>query len=273
MRLGFRRFGRVTDQSARRPAAPAADAVAERAEQFFFVHVMKTGGTTLFRHITKNFGREAVFPRREDRAFPGDMGPNSDIAFLLALPPERLRSIGLFTGHFPYVVCEQLSIDLVTVTMLRDPVARVISHLKHTNRELPQFRDRSLEQIYEDPIVFPCFLDNHQTKVFAMTIDDPLRDIMDVVAIDDARLAIAKANLEKVDVIGLTERHAEFLDELQGRFGWRFGAQGAENVSVEAGDVSPAFRRRIERDNRFDIELYAHAQHLLETRRRARSRT
>ena len=80
----------------------------------------------------------------------------------------------------PYVASSSLDADPVTLTLLRDPVARTISYLKHCKRYHDQHRDLSLEEIYDDPFFFRCFIHNHQTKIFAMTTDDKLESYMDV---------------------------------------------------------------------------------------------
>jgi hypothetical protein len=102
-----------------------------------------------------------------------------------------------------------------------------------------------------------------------MTIEDEPESYMDIVDVDDRRLEIAKANLEKVDVLGLSERHDEFVDDLKIRFG--FGSQKIPNrrVSRESWDAAPALRRRIAEDNVQDLEFYEFGRRLYEQRRQA----
>jgi hypothetical protein len=235
--------------------------------RFFFVHVMKTGGATFRQHLYANFGGGRVFPRYR--------GDDIDRAWLidtvLTLRPKRLARTRAIAGHFPFVVTQLLDLDFVTITMLRDPVERTISYLKHCSRYNPQHQGMRFEQIYEDPFFFPCFIQNHQSKMFAMTKDDKLESYADVIDIDDKRLKIAIANLDLVDVLGLTERYTEFLDEVGHRFGWHLQLAPNLRVSEEDWEPSPAFRRRIAQDNEADLEFYAHATALHEKRRRWRS--
>ena len=100
-----------------------------------------------------------------------------------------------YMGHYPYVASQLLGVEPVTFTIVRDPVERTISYLKHCKRYHDQHRELSLEEIYGDPFYFPCFIHNHETKIFAMTDEDRLESYMDVIDIDDRRLAIAKENL------------------------------------------------------------------------------
>jgi hypothetical protein len=253
--------GRLTGGEAAKPA----EWQEPPEPRFFFIHVMKTAGTTFTWHALANFGRDQVYPHK-------DLDPERDIAkynigYLTGLSPQRRAGIRVFTGHYPFVAVELLAMELVTITILRDPVERTISFLKHCKRYLDQFRSLPLEQIYEDPFFFPALIRDHQAKLFAMTPDDRPLGYFDVLDVDDRRLEIAKANLARVDVLGLQERFPEFLEEME-RYGWRFRNVGDCEVSAGSG-VSRSFRRRIAEDNAADLEFYDHAQRLWQ-RRRAR---
>jgi hypothetical protein len=235
--------------------------------KFFYLHVMKTGGATLRRHIEANFKRSEVYPLK--RLDPDLQAANYQIGYLTALPPERRAHIRVFTGHFPLVAVELLGIDVITITILRDPVERTLSYLRHWKRHHEQHRALSIEQIYDDSFQFRSFIKDHQAKLFAMTPDDPCVSYMDFLEVDARRLEIAKANLEKVDVIGLQERFDELLVELGARFGWRFG--GIADWHVNRGeDVPASFRRRIADDNQADMAFYEHARRLYERRHGSR---
>ena len=95
---------------------------------------------------------------------------------------------------------------------------------------------------------------NHQTKIFSMTSDDRLDTYMDVIDVDDKRLAMAKENLAKVDFIGLTEQYDDFLDELAARHRLGHPASSAEERNACRGPRhagqrgAPAPDRRRQRD-------------------------
>jgi hypothetical protein len=101
-----------------------------------------------------------------------------------------------------------------------------------------------------------------------MTVADDPKGYMQAIDVDEARLSLARRNLEAIDVVGLTERHAEFVDDLIAHFGWRLKRDVRAN---EAPDDSPAvsetFRRRIEADNAIDVEFYDYAKQLVAARR------
>jgi hypothetical protein len=274
-------------------------AVTDQPQRFFFVHVMKTGGTSFVFHLLRNFAPSSVYPNEAlDRRDPSDVEPYASIADLLRLTPERRAEIRVFAGHFPYVVCDQMGLDLVKLTLLREPVDRTISVLKHFKRMFERYRDLTLDEIYDDELVFRHFVEDHQTKVFALTADDrpqafasglsfqeiyahlrgdPADEARSAnrvagatITIDADRLAQAKANLAEVDVLGLSEHYREFVEELRSRFGWWSAGlddDARANVSSEPWEASVSLRARVGRENRFDLELYEYARELVRGRR------
>ncbi len=246
-----------------------SDEKPDAAPRFFIVRIMKTGTTTLLDHARNTFGsRRDVYPTGGIDTTPGEIDSASSLPHLLALPAARREEIRVYLGHFPYIAYQMLGIECVTATILRDPVARIASYVRQAKGQ-PRFREHSFEAIYEDPFVFGMFLHNHQAKNFAMKSTDPLTGMMDIIEIDDDRLRLAEANLEQVDVVGLTEHYGEFLDEMRFRFGWTIQPGIATNVSTENWEPSPALRRRIQADNLADIEFYEYARALVSRRRRA----
>ena len=222
----------------------------------FFIHIMKTAGTALRQSIRAQFDDRELYPSRHYD--PDFFHAHTSIEYLVGRPPDRRARIRAYMGHFPYVATELLRQELVTLTVLREPVDRTVSHLKHLHFYTPQNRDRSLEEIYEDPILHPCFLRDHQTKMFAFVEADRPTTYMDVLDIDERRLVLAKATLDKVDLIGFVDCYKRFLEDLEARFGWRFDKSKRRRVAP-AGDVSKELRRRIEADNAADLAFYDYA--------------
>jgi Sulfotransferase family len=241
------------------------------AETTFFVHVMKTGGTTFVQHIEANFRPDEVYP-------PAERGPQRRASYymidqLLNLPAERRRTIKAYVGHFPYVVSTLLEPRPITYTILREPVARIVSVLKDFKRYEPRLADLTLEEIYDDPWVFPMVVHNYQAKLFAMTRDDKLESHFDIIDVDDDRLRIARENLDQIAVLGLQEHYDDFVADVQHRFGWEYEPVPSLRVSTEGWDVSPAFRRRVAADNPADLAFYEYATELYARRQAKRSRS
>ncbi|WP_198373668.1 sulfotransferase family protein [Roseomonas rosulenta] len=78
-----------------------------------FLHLPKTGGTTLHHHFSAFFRPEEICP---------STGPD-----LHLIPPERLAAYRYFAGHFVYDQLRLITGPLFTVTVLRPPVERLLS--------------------------------------------------------------------------------------------------------------------------------------------------
>lgn len=222
---------------------------------YFFVHVMKTAGLTFNRHIEANFGRESIFPGTDDET-------GVDYWVIRNLEKaviERADGIQMWRGHFPFYVTSLLA-DPVTLTVVREPVARIVSLLEQ--RKVLESPDKHIEEIYEDPVMYEREIHDHQTKVFSMRADDGAGAWIHAITLNDERLAAAKATLETVEVLGCQERFDEFLEQLRSRYRWRITEVESTNVGTEP-TASSAFRRRIAEDNQLDLELYEHARSLI----------
>jgi len=236
---------------------------------YFFLHVMKTGGTSMLRHIIDNFPLGRVEPdvrvklARGEGGAPAGAPTYPSMERIRSLDDERRREIRVYAGHYPFMVTELVPTD-VTMTVLRDPVERTVSFLRHCKRYDPTKRPLSLEQIYDGPYDFPLLIRNYQTKLFAMRLTDeaPDRAHLADIEIDAERLEAAKANLATVDVIGLQHRFGEFLRQLEHRYGWTFGAEHQQRVATEDWPVSASLRQRIVDDNQVDLEFLGFAEEL-----------
>ncbi len=243
------------------------------SNRFFFVHVMKTAGTILAKHLKQQFPGGEFYPARGfDWEVPTDVEPYGSIPRLLSIPDERRAQIRIYAGHFPYSVCERLEPGLFTLTILRDPVDRAVSALKHFKRLDPRFESSTLEEIYETREIYRCYIENHQMKVFCLTEADDAKTIMRPVDVDAGRFELAKANLAKVDVIGLADDFGGFVDELRSRLGWwpeGVDTSDRANDSPRSWGASAELRQRIAADHPYEIEFYRYAVGLVADRRRA----
>jgi hypothetical protein len=241
------------------------------SQTFFFIHVMKTAGTTFTQHIQANFSPDQVYPAPSD---PRDLDRMFDyylIKNLRALTAEDRDRIRIYGGHFPYAAAALVGAD-TTLTILREPVARTISYLEHCRRYTRKFADSSLEEIYDDPWQFPTKIHNYQAKLFAMGEGDKLESHLDVIDIDEERLARAKAAIAAVDVLGLQEHYDDFVEDIRSAFGWTIGAVGNMRVTPPGDEVPDSLIARILEDNAADVAFYEHAVQVWTARQAARGR-
>ena len=138
-------------------------------QRFFFVHLRKTAGTSLYLRLVRRFGMDAVYPTQADREGNPDVSINVDL--LQHTFAKRRDTLRVVAGHFPLCVSEMLGVPFETISVLRDPVERTLSFLRHSKR-LPELSDQTLEEIYAEPRACTGFVHNHMVKMLSMTPEE-----------------------------------------------------------------------------------------------------
>jgi hypothetical protein len=147
--------------------------------KYLFLHVMKTGGTSFTDVIAANFTSSERYP---GDLLKGEKDPFRQMEAYLFVPgildaveadPDKYRIV---CGHVPYAVRNLLSSNYVTLTVLRDPVSRTVSYLKHCRRYHNEHMNLPLERIYEDEWFHASFIANYQTKLFSMSPEEALTE-------------------------------------------------------------------------------------------------
>lgn len=246
-------------------ADASAGAEPSPPRRFFFVHVQKTAGTALFQRLRNEFGPDGVYPNESD----GDLlvvAPQIMVPQLLERWAARRDEIRVVSGHFPLCTVELLDAPFVTMTVLREPVERTLSYLRHHRVLTAEDRDKSLEEIYEDPFRFHGLIHNHMVKMFGMTAEEMNGGVLTHVEFTPEHLNRAKALLPTVDVIGVQEQFDEFCAEIVERYGIDLGDPRFAN-RTDPVDVPESFRARIAEDNAMDVELYELARQLVAERK------
>ena len=234
-----------------------ADTPLDDKRRFFFLHLQKTAGTALWRRLQGVFEESSVYPG------PGDGQPPAtvlSVSHLLERWRLRRDEIQIVTGHFPLCTIELLDAPFTTLTLLRDPLERTLSYLRHHREQTPSDHERSLEEIYADPVRFEL-LHNHMVKMLSLDSAEMTDGALTHIEFTADRLERAKHRLGEIDVVGFQERFEAFCAELTARFGWDLGPKIFMNRTAPA-EVPDALRERIATDNALDIELYDFAWRL-----------
>ena len=200
-----------------------------------FVHIQKTAGTSMKFILKHSFGLGHCDVNPLDPA-PGTPFARTDLHFVRKVYP-RLRSI---SGHEIIEPTRHLGDQVMPYTMLRDPVARMISHFQDKN-----VRGRAglaLDEFLDDP-------DQHDFQVRKIA--------------GEADLEKAKTLLEeRYFFVGLTEQFASSLRLFAAACPYpvdlryqRQNKAGDDSISrrLRADDDAMA---RIRAANRLDLALY-----------------
>jgi hypothetical protein len=252
------------------PPVPGTD-----HQRWFFVHILKTGGTDLFTRLGGDpsidvpyeyeFQEAQIYPNASDGNLV-TVAPQLAIEQLMDRWAERRDEIRIVMGHFPMCTIDLLDADFTTLSVVREPVARTLSFLRHHRKTIPADRDTPYEDIYADEFRFRTLIQNHMVKMFALTADEMGTDGM-LAYVDFTRehLERAKERVATIDVLGTQEHFAEFCSELERQFGWMLGEPLWAN-RTEPDEMPDSLIERIREDNALDIEFYEFVRELCESR-------
>ena len=174
-------------------------------------------------------------------------------------------------GHMPFSLARYIPDDARCVTILRDPVDRLTSTYAYFLEKKPERREVLLSQnisIEEFAVSGDFILDNLQTRMLSGR-NPPFGECT------EKMLIIAKRNLERFTLAGLTERFDEVLALMAEVFGW--GDLRYENRNVSASRVARnqlpvGTVRAIEECDALDVQLHHYARTLFADQlRRSRS--
>jgi hypothetical protein len=231
-------------------------------QRFFVVHMQKSAGTSLRDRFRNQFPESGIYPNRTDGR--DKRVSVISVRHLLERWAARRDEIRVVAGHFPLGTVDLLDAEFVKLTVLRPPVERTLSYLRHQKRLNPADREKPLEEIYEDPFRFNGLIRNHMTRMLSMTADElaPGDGVLSEVADTPERLQRAKDALETLDLFGVQPTFESFCHTLSERYGVTLGAPVRANAT-EPMDAPRDLPARIAADNALDVELYAFAEELL----------
>jgi hypothetical protein len=235
-------------------------------QRFFIVHMQKSAGTSLRDRFRNHFPESAIYPNRTDGT--DKRVSVISVRHLLDRWHTRGDEIRLVAGHFPLATTEVLDVPFVTLTVLRPPVERTLSYLRHQRRLNKADAGKSLEEIYDDPFRFNALIRNHMTRMLSLTRDEVEAGDGVLGDVDDTpeRLRRAERALEGMDLFGLQPHFEELCGQITARYGVELGEPIRSNATQPMA-ATPALTERIEADNALDMALYEFGRQLYERRR------
>jgi SAM-dependent methyltransferase len=187
-------------------------------EALAFIHVPKTGGSTLTDLLSTCFDSAQICPER--------------VNLLHLYSMAELASYDLFAGHFDYLTTSLIPRYRVRrISLLRDPIQRLISLYRFSRSHLPigDLADDEVvklanalspEDFFEDErITSLTSFNNSYLFTFGSSLDDRIQSLESDVFCTEA-LAIASQRVAELDAIGLTERFEDSVEVIFNALGF-----------------------------------------------------
>jgi hypothetical protein len=254
-------------------------------DHLIFFHIMKTGGTSFYRFLENAYAESDQIPVEmvESYRHVDDFSAQSprrgrflEMEYLNLLAEvgkhrliSKLHASFNFVDDFLYFYP-----DTKTITILRDPVERTLSHIENLRRTpevnlgildpamrslIERLRTGPLEKVvqFETHRFLRKSLNNHQARTLAGYAFPDLED--------EVLLELALKNLERITFVGLTDRLEKFAGIVSFNLGF-YNSYSEERLNVMPKDkkIDPEERARL-RDilsdkNRIDAIVFEEAK-------------
>jgi hypothetical protein len=221
----------------------------------YFLHIPRTGGTTLRELVARRFPRDRCFLGGSRRLFSEAMA---------AMPAEERARLLFVSGHYDASVGELLGREPRIVTLLREPAARLRSHYEIVKR----MSDHRLHDEVVAGMPFLEWLDhpqggrpeeNRMTRQIAGVLDGGAWAAPgdgDGPAEGAALLDRARERLAGFAFFGIREAYEDSLRLLAHTFGWPPFADPPCLNATGAPVLAAAEREVVLARNALDAELY-----------------
>ena len=232
----------------------------------YYIHIPKTAGTSVIRIFEKQ-----IYQSRFKRINPTrDIHPKKFLKdapnYLKGYSPKESSKIDLIAGHFNHGVHKAISETFSYLTILRNPVERVISeyfYMKQMgffHQSVIMDESLSLEDYLHHKDTY--YLNNLQTRMLSGTSYDMGDEL------NESNYKAALKNLQDLNAVGLTERLPETLALFYLKLKWsRVPVIKSINKNLSRPDTysiqEECIKKIIEREQ-FDIRLYHEAEKIFQ---------
>ena len=229
-----------------------------------FQHLPKTGGITFSLIVARKFGKGDVFHIRNPQFskapfFSSSYGPLEEFA---ALSVSERSGFKCVLGHMRFGIHEHVPGKSMYVTMLRDPLERVLSHHGQYNAMVcnNEIGDTGVVSLEEYLQLKPAAFKNHQTRFL---VNGGFEEMTDT-----EKFQRAKSNLERYyALVGVTERFDESMLVMNKLMGWSATPYVPQNVGRHrstADECPSEVIDSIQSMNSSDRALHAYANYRLD---------
>ena len=227
--------------------------VSRRPAKILFDHLPKCGGSSLNTYLA------AHYPMRKTFSING-LNPNASVEQFKRLPQARRHGYDLINGHLANALLNCVHPDCLKITMLREPVDRIISHYYYVRRTPTHY-------LHETVTASGMGLADYAVS----GLSEELRNwytahFSGLTAVEAEQAPEAAVNtaldgvLNHFDLVGFVDAFSSFTDALLVRANLRHAYRGRK-VNLTPGragieEVPETALRAIRQVNQLDIVLY-----------------
>jgi len=203
--------------------------------KYLFLHIPKTGGTTLRNIIYNSFDDSIIYPNRAElRANKGKYLTHQEIL----LNTDILKDKKIIFGHYGFNYQKLFDENVITICFFRNPISRTLSHLNHL-RIKGELTDTD---VYKLQHIKP--ISNIQSRYMGYVTGKD-------------NFNTAKINISKVNIIGLTDEYDKSLKIINKILDWNLEAISPLNDNSEDYfKFSDQLISKISKTNYQDFILY-----------------
>lgn len=223
-----------------------------------FIHIPKTAGTTLTEILERHYPL--------NKRYHLGAKVQKAITEFQTFDQTRRANIDALYGHMAYGLHTYLPRPAVYVTVLREPVERVISFYyfvkgndQHYLHHLSQHTAVDIKAFIESQ--HTIMVDNFQVRLLSGVWDD-----VPFGGVTEEHCRLAKQNLENIQVVGLTKQFDATLLLVKDLLGWRHIWYKPRNVTLrrpKKRELPADMLASVVAHNQWDIELFRYAEELL----------
>lgn len=231
----------------------------------FFLHIPRTGGTSLMQYLDRRFDENEICPAHEMFEFERLQRQN------------QLSGYAFYRGHFGINLPRLIDPAGWLITFLRRPISRVQSTWRHMRSQPVPFSGEAggFVQRVQNLTVAAHELDFENFCYYVMRIQGPWffnamtalcgrgrgSKVLEASLVGPEEvLREAQRTLDGVAFIGFTETFDKSVEQMQRRFGWAAELIAPVNAAPPSGPPpSGKFLRWLEFATRLDQQLYDYA--------------
>jgi Sulfotransferase family len=258
-----------------RPVRASTLAVATRDRMLLFLYLRHTGCPTLTDILVRNLETKDFLMIDNDEVQESSLGtwPDSAVDKAVArLKPSQIDDVRFLWGPYRHGFQTHLPKESASVTLLREPLERVVSHYsdwasatKNAGR-----LDEALASGH-----YPLITDNYMTRILSgfAALDPPEQGAtaQSHPGVTDADFEKASSNLNSYMLVGVTDRFDEMLLLLGADLSWSlsdlvYKPHNATEFHLDVTEATTCVRDNILELNRYDVALIGRARAHLERR-------